>query len=105
MNLSYEQWIEQYKPITPPGEFRSYDGLMLETYGLDADTVQTQQKHYPKTVWTLLEEDGAMWIGAGFHWVNRMGHFITEVPFDDEDIEIPLCESDEDRDDKDELEE
>jgi hypothetical protein len=31
-------------------------------------------------VWTVLDCDGALVVGSGFHYVNRVGYIITEVP-------------------------
>jgi hypothetical protein len=38
-----------------------------------------------------------MWIASGFHYVNRMGYFVTEVPFT-EDIEIMIDDGSDDED-------
>lgn len=88
--MTYEEWIEQHKPIKNEIALNaSYDGTMFETYGEEVEFVKAQ---YPYTIWTLLDEDGHTWIAAGWHFVNRMGYFITEVPWTDEHLEIVLDE-------------
>ena len=35
-------------------------------------------------VWTYMEaDDGSLIVLAGYHWVNRIGYFITELPWSD----------------------
>jgi hypothetical protein len=51
---------------------------MFEIYGAEVAFVRTQQAD--KT-WTLVDCDGKCFICEGFHFVNRLGYFITEVPY------------------------
>lgn len=87
--VTYEQWIEQYRPIKNHlgNGNDAYDGCLFETCGDELDWVKAQPEN---TVWTLLDVDGAMVIGNGFHYVNRMGYFVTEVPFEGEFLDIDL---------------
>ena len=55
---------------------------MYETYGEEADIVWKQD---PKNVWTLIDgEDNDLWIIQGRCFVNRLGYFITEKPWNDD---------------------
>jgi hypothetical protein len=54
---------------------------MFETYGEEVDYVtKADNKH----VWTWIQGDMSDLIVAGYHYVNRLGYYITEVPWDDE---------------------
>lgn len=78
MQLSYEDWKRQYNPILNHlNPNASYDGLLFETYGDEIAFIIGQPQN---TVWTLLDCDGKLILGSGFHVVNRMGYVVTEVP-------------------------
>jgi hypothetical protein len=34
-------------------------------------------------VWTYVDGDDGTYVTNGYHLVNRIGYFITEVPYDD----------------------
>lgn len=91
--LLLEAWIEKYKPIVNPlakGQDFASD-FMFETYGKDAEHLRSAN---PACVWTVVEMDTGdddeqggeskpgMVILSGFHHVNRIYHFITEVPYE-----------------------
>ena len=79
--ISEEQFYETYKPVKNPFNANaSWDGSMLETFGRELAHVQEVFKFAPNTVWTVLDCDGALVVGSGFHYVNRVGYIITEVP-------------------------
>jgi hypothetical protein len=91
---AYEQWIAKYRPIENMFDRdASCDGCMFETYGAEGDYV-SKWADDPATegrVWTLVDtEDGVSVIIPGCHWVNRIGYFVTEVPCDDEAMEVLL---------------
>ena len=84
IELSFEDWIEQYKPITnhidPHASFQDEDGngLMFETYGDEVEFVKSQS---PDKIWMYGDgDDGGSYIWSGWGFVNRLGYFITEVP-------------------------
>jgi hypothetical protein len=82
--LTYEQWIDTYKPIinnpTAP-----YGGYMFETYGEELDVVIEAKKKDPFTIWTVFDNGD---ICQGYYLVNRLGYFICEVPIKDGDPDI-----------------
>lgn len=93
MQLSYEDWKQQYKPI--PNHLNpnaSYDGLLFETYG-DESAFITAQPH--NAVWTLLDCEGKLVLGNGCHVVNRLGYVVTEVPVP-EGVDIEVVDDDDD---------
>ena len=80
--LTYEAWEEKYKPINNP--FRKEDPL-FETFGKEYDFVK---KANPLNIWTLVDGEDGTYIVDGWHYVNRIAYFITEMPHNDEGIEI-----------------
>jgi len=84
-------WIDKYKPIAvpcgvPSGGWTDDDNndTLFETYG--SATLELQ-KHKSSNIWTLVEEDGVMFILEGHHLVNRVGYFVTEIPHNS----LPHC--------------
>lgn len=59
-------------------------GCMFETFGSEIDFVIKTHKETPKKIWTIIESEGEMFISAGFHFVNRLGYFITEQEWENE---------------------
>lgn len=79
--MTYEEWEEAHRPIrntTNPD--RGFDSHLFETYGEDLEEVRRHTAMNPECIWTLVESDGYIAIISGFHLVNRIGYFITEVP-------------------------
>lgn len=59
----------------------SFDGCLFETFGQEVEFIKQQNT---KQVWTLVEEDGEEAIIAGFHFVNRLGYFLTKEQWEHE---------------------
>jgi hypothetical protein len=76
---TFEFWLEEFKPITNHiDDNASFDGIMFETYGDEVEFVKQQD---PRCIWTYGDgDDGGSYIWNGWHFVNRIGYFITEVP-------------------------
>jgi hypothetical protein len=54
---------------------------MFETYGSEVEFVKSQDTN---KIWMLGDgDDGGMYIWSGWGFVNRIGYFVTEVPFPD----------------------
>ena len=85
VRISYERWLEVYRPIQNPHEADSpFGGTMFETYGEDFAFVSTQPESH---VWTLLDDgDRRMFICEGLHFIDRSGYFVTEVPAPDKKL-------------------
>ena len=85
--IDYGQFEETYKPQKNPFvQDSSYDGCMFETYGVELAHVKEQDN---KNIWTIINcENEEMWIIPGFHFVDRFGYFITEIPWESEDIQV-----------------
>ena len=79
-------WFETFKPVPNPHCDSGYliDDVqyMFEIFGQDEAAVMAVVDDTPNKVWTLIEDDdGNQRIVAGFHYMNRMGYFITEEPY------------------------
>ena len=78
IEMDFDEWCATYKPI-PNNivEDSSFDGAMFETYG---DEVAFVKKADPAYIWMYGDgDDGGTYIWNGWHIVNRIGYFITEV--------------------------
>ena len=99
IELTMEEWEATYKPIPnnidPNASFQNEDGIgiMFETYG---DEVEFVKKAHPNHIWMYGSgDDGGTYIWNGWGFVNRLGYFITEVPFpQDVTIQIQVGEPD-----------
>jgi hypothetical protein len=95
---TFEFWLEEFKPITnhidPHASFDDENGggIMFETYGEELEFVKKQD---PRCVWTYGDgDDGGGYIWNGYHYINRLGYFITEVPCpENTTIQIQVDES------------
>jgi hypothetical protein len=87
-DLTEEQWTEQYRPVT---NYLTNEGTSYETYGDDLEYVlQQDEKH----VWTELDGDNGVYLVNGYHIVNRIQYYITEVPWkEDEFIQIVIMQT------------
>jgi hypothetical protein len=82
--MTMEEWEATYKPIpnnidkNASFQNETGQGIMFETYGAELEFVK---KADPKHIWTYGDgDDGGSYIWNGFHFINRLGYFITEVP-------------------------
>jgi len=85
--MTYEEWVEIYKPKT--NHLVKNDGqLHFETYGIELGYVLATADIEPDRVWTLVDGDEGTYIVNGYHLVNRISYFITEVPYLGDGVEI-----------------
>lgn len=82
--MTMEEWESTYKPIyNHIDENASFQddtgrGIMFETFGDEVEFVKSQD---PACIWTYGDgDDGGSYIWNGWHFVNRLGYFITKVP-------------------------
>jgi hypothetical protein len=91
--MDYDVWFEQYRPIQNPHDNNaSFDGTMFETYGPEVEQVKAADV---RCIWTLVDCDGRDVIESGWHFVNCLGYFITEKPFEGESLEVPVLTDEE----------
>ena len=84
--MTYDEFLEQFKPIPNHLEESSFDGYFFETYGEEEELVLAQTN---ETVWTIVETEKGLSLINGRHFVNRFGYFITAIPWDT-DYEIKI---------------
>lgn len=94
LSLTWEEFVEQYKPETNKFS-KDPDQLMYETYGQEVDYVASVDPH---RVWTFLDSDGGSVTVEGMHYVNRIGYYVTEVPWIDStayeiDLQMDVCDN------------
>lgn len=91
ISLTWDEFQEQYKPMLNhiiPNHFG--EQYMFETYGEEDEFVRTLAEQ--NRVWTLTQVEYGTGIYNGYHWVNRLGYFVTEVPYpEDTEFEVDLC--------------
>ena len=77
--MDFDAWVEMYKPIKNHlDDNASFGGLMFETYG---DELEEVRFYDPRCIWTYGDgDDAGSYIWNGYHFVNRLGYFLTEVP-------------------------
>jgi hypothetical protein len=101
VELTEEEWFFTYKPIpnllSPNPSFEDENGIgyMFETYGEELEFIEQQPCN---TVWTYGDGDsGNSYIWSGQKIINRIGYFVTTVPFDEsKDYQMLLTSVEED---------
>jgi hypothetical protein len=87
--LSIEEWEHHFKPqVNHLVDSASFDngqgGVMFETYGEEYEYVADICRNEPNRIWTYIDsDDGGAIIVNRWAFVNRIGYFITEKPYDD----------------------
>ena len=75
----WERFVRKYKPVKNHLDtYASGDGFMFETFGEEEEFIKAQPE---EKIWTLVDADGKEYIEAGWHFVNRLGYFVTEKSF------------------------
>jgi hypothetical protein len=79
IEMDLDEWAAIYKPIKNHIDTNaSFDGEMFETYGEELEFVKAADED---RIWMYGDgDDGGSYIWNGWHFVNRIGYFITEVP-------------------------
>jgi hypothetical protein len=100
--LTFEDWMQKYKPMVnhldSNASFQDENGvgIMFETYGKELEYVLSIANTEPNRVWTYMDGDIGTFIGDGYHLVNRIGYFITEVPNEENSfVEVSIDEYEE----------
>lgn len=99
--MEVNEWIEKYRPVKnhldEDASWQGEDGVgvMFETYGEELDYVRSIAESDPKCVWTYVDgDDGSTLVINGYHLVNRIGYFVTEVAAADESVFVQVSEPD-----------
>jgi hypothetical protein len=83
----WDAWVEKYRPIK--NTIKPSNDLMFETYGAEVEFVREQD---PRYVWTYVDGDMSSLLVAGYAYVNRLGYYVTEVPWENDMDYVLLSE-------------
>ncbi len=76
----WDEWFNTFKPKT--NHFgKNENDRMYETYGEEYEYIKSLD---PKYVWTYVDGDMSSLLVAGVAWVNRLGYYVCEVPWEDD---------------------
>lgn len=82
MEMTEDQFWDIFRPQKNHlADDAAHNGCMYETYDEEFEFVRRQDANH---IWTIVEGDNdTMFFCKGFRFVNRLGFFITEVPWDE----------------------
>lgn len=89
VSLTWKEFEEQFKPIKNHLA-NNGDSIMFETYGEEVEFVISKAEE--NKVWTWADGDYCSYVSNGYHYVNRIGYYVCEVPYD-EDTEYEIITS------------
>jgi hypothetical protein len=93
MKNDMNSWLDIYKPIKNHlDKYASFQdengvGIMFETYGEEKQFVLNQPEN---KIWTYVSDDNDTYIVAGWKVFDRIGYFVTEKPWTDEQLAIKV---------------
>lgn len=77
--MTFTQFKRKYKPIrVSPSPDAPIEGYLIT--GINEAEMKALEGHTSETVWTLLEEDGQLYLESGIRFVNRLGYVVCQVP-------------------------
>ena len=79
VSLTWKEFEEQFRPIKNH-LVKDPDQKMFETYGKELEFVQSKVEE--GKVWTYGDGDFCTYVSSGYHYINRIGYYITEVPIE-----------------------
>lgn len=92
--ITEDEFFEQYKPVLNKfhmdPEATAFNGCMYETYGVEEQHVRNVAQVNEGFVWTIIDGDDGLSITSGYHYVNRFGYIITQLPADEDFIDVVL---------------
>jgi hypothetical protein len=82
MEMTFDEWFKKFKPIKDKcGGYRLPNTASTLDY-LNSLEFSTPENYYH--IWTECEgENASRYLIAGYHIVNSIWYYITEVPFDE----------------------
>lgn len=76
----WDAFAEKFRPIK--NHISKYDeSLMFETFGAEFEYVKEQDFRH---VWTWVDGDMSSLLVPGIAYVNRLGYYVTEVPWEND---------------------
>lgn len=91
--FTMNDWEATYKPVSnhldDNASFQDENGvgIMFETYGEELEFIQSVDEH---KVWTYVDSELGTEVLAGYYVVNRIGYFVTEVPWEDQNTVVSV---------------
>lgn len=86
MKITYDEFFERYKPTKNHLEIdRGWDGCLYETFGEELKYI-IETQHNSHVVWTMIEDDDKFITIPGFWRINRMGYFVTQIPWSSDEF-------------------
>lgn len=83
IKLNSEQWDEEFIPIMNGESYKDFHPKIVN----DEEKKILEKALLEDRVWTLLESDnGDLFLANGLHFVNRIDVFITEKPYNKNEI-------------------
>jgi hypothetical protein len=84
-DISVIEWVKRFKPVrNPSSSDPGFWGHMFETFGADLEYMKSTVSD-DRHLWTMVDGEGrSLYLFNGVHWVNRLGYFVTEVPWEGE---------------------
>jgi hypothetical protein len=82
VSLTWKEWQERFKPIKNHFAKNDPDLEMFETYGEEVEFVISKAEE--NKVWTWADGDYCSFVSNGYHYVNRIGYYVCEVPYDND---------------------
>lgn len=81
--MTADEFDEKFRPVKNHHDRGAgWDGCLFGTSGAEHNFVRNQPEN---TVWTLNSHGELV---TGYHWADRVGYLVTEVPWDD-DMVVP----------------
>lgn len=83
ISITEDEFTLMYRPIRNHlDQNAAFDwgdgfGTMFETFGNELEFVRSQPAN---CIWTFISADGYDKITSGYHWVNRVGYFVSAEP-------------------------
>lgn len=91
--ITYDEWVEKYKPISNPRIERRWGHEDIDFDTHDPEDVEALKQVPDNRIWTLGSGDGYDYISSGWHFVNRLAYHVTMVPFEG-DVEVLIARED-----------
>lgn len=88
ITLTVDEWEDTFHPVSntisdnPAWTDGTGNGIMFETYGQEHEFVCSH--NLARKVWTYIDGDGGTYITNGYSFVNRIGYFVCDVPYENE---------------------
>lgn len=82
IQMSYSDWDDKYRPLrNKHGDLMDVDPRGSNISQEDFNIARSENR-----MWTLLDGEKDPIITNGFHYVNRLDHYVCEVPYDSNEL-------------------